>query len=61
MIFIIITWRILQVINFEPLLRKGRGTEARLLLLFLSIVIGTGISRFFLDVLQWSQDLQYLL
>ncbi|WP_026907707.1 DUF1146 family protein [Paucisalibacillus globulus] len=60
-IFIYITWRLMQTINFEPLIRKGRGTEARILILFLTIVIGTGVSRFFLEFLQWSQDLKFLL
>ncbi|WP_042143850.1 DUF1146 family protein [Paucisalibacillus sp. EB02] len=60
-LFIYITWRLMQTINFEPLIRKGRGTEARILILFLTIVIGTGVSRFFLEFLQWSQDLKLLL
>ncbi|MEN2767303.1 DUF1146 family protein [Ornithinibacillus xuwenensis] len=60
-IFIYITWRLMQTINFEPLIRKGRGTEAKILVLFLTIVIGTSVSRFFLEFLQWSQDLVYLL
>ncbi|MBC5635644.1 DUF1146 domain-containing protein [Ornithinibacillus sp. BX22] len=60
-IFIYITWRLIQTINFVPLIRKGRGMEARILILFLTIVIGTGVSRFFLEFLQWSLDLSYLL
>ncbi|GGA64366.1 DUF1146 family protein [Ornithinibacillus halotolerans] len=60
-IFIYITWRLMQTINFEPLIRKGRATEARILLLLVTIVIGTGVSRFFLEFLRWSQDLSYLL
>lgn len=59
-IFISITWRVLVAINFDPLIRKNRVTEARILLLFIAIVIGSGISRFFLEILQWSRDLLYL-
>jgi len=59
--FICITWYILQGINLNAFIRKGRETEAKILLLFITIVIGTGVSRFFLDILQWSQDLNYLL
>lgn len=59
-VFIVITWYVMQSINFEPLLRKNKTTEARILLLFISIIIGTGVSRFFLDILQWSRDLLYL-
>lgn len=59
-VFIVITWYVMQSINFEPLLRKNKTTEARILLLFICIIIGTGVSRFFLDILQWSRDLLYL-
>ncbi|WP_188456663.1 DUF1146 family protein [Virgibacillus oceani] len=60
LLFIFITWRLVQTINFDPLIRKGRATEARILLLFITIVIGTGVSRFFLEFLRWSQDLRLL-
>lgn len=60
LLFIYLTWRVLQTINFDPLIRKGNVTEAKLLLVFVSIAIGTGVSNFFLDFLQWSQDLLYL-
>ena len=61
-IFIYLTWRVIVAsINVEPLIKKGRVTEARILILFITIVIGSGVSRFFLEILQWSQDLIYLL
>jgi uncharacterized integral membrane protein (TIGR02327 family) len=60
LIFIYITWRVLLKVNFEPVIRKGHTTEGKILLLFLAIVIGTGVSRFFLEILQWSRDLIYL-
>ncbi|MFD1036847.1 DUF1146 family protein [Virgibacillus byunsanensis] len=60
LLFIFITWRIVQTINFDPLIRKGHGTEAKILLMFITIVVGAGVSRFFLEFLQWSQDLLYL-
>jgi len=59
-IFISLTWKVVVTINFDPLIRKGRVTEARILLLFITIVIGSGVSRFFLEILQWSRDLLYL-
>lgn len=61
LIFIFVTWRIMQSINFEPLIRKGHPAEARIFLLFIAIVVGAGVSNFFLDFLQWSRDLTYLL
>lgn len=59
-IFIYLTWKVIVTINFEPLIRKGRVTEARILILFITIVIGSGVSRFFLEIFQWSRDLTYL-
>lgn len=58
--FIYITWRLMICINFDPLIRKGREKEAQVLILLITIVVGTGVSRFFLDFLQWSRDLNYL-
>lgn len=59
-IFIYIAWTALQGINVEPFARKNKITEARIILIFIAIVIGTGVSRFVLDIIQWSQDLIYL-
>lgn len=60
-VFILITWRLLQAINLDGLIKKGRVFEARVLLMFLTITIGTAVSNFFLDYLQWSQNLKFLL
>lgn len=60
-LFISITWMAMQGINFEPLVRKNGVTEARIIIIFITIAIGASVSRFVLDILQWSQDLIYLL
>ncbi|GGH71061.1 hypothetical protein GCM10010978_06590 [Compostibacillus humi] len=60
LLFIYITWRAMLGMNFEAIIRKGRVTEARIFLLFIAIAIGTGVSRFFLDIVQWSGNLVYL-
>ncbi|GAB2551762.1 DUF1146 family protein [Gracilibacillus alcaliphilus] len=60
LVFIVITWYILQSINFDALFRKQKVFEARLLIIFITIAIGSTVSRFFLDLLQWSQQLIYL-
>ncbi|MFZ3578577.1 DUF1146 family protein [Virgibacillus sp. DJP39] len=60
LLFIAITWHVMQTINFDPLFRKGKIVEARILLIFIAIVIGTGVSRFFLDILTWSQNMIFV-
>jgi len=59
-VFIYITWIAMQGINFEFFVRKNRIIEARILIIFLTVAIGTTVSRFVLDIIQWSQDLIYL-
>lgn len=58
--FIWLTWRFMLKLNFEPIVRRGHVTEARFFLLFLAIVIGSGVSRFVLDIIQWTWDMVYL-
>ncbi|WP_324609861.1 DUF1146 family protein [Oceanobacillus damuensis] len=60
LIFIYITWRLLLSMNYEVIIKKGHTTEGRIFLLFITIVIGTGVSRFFLEILRWSNDILFL-
>lgn len=60
-IFIIITWRALQSIRFDVLFKKNKVKEAQLFMVILTIVIASILSHFFLDLLNWSQQLLYLL
>jgi uncharacterized integral membrane protein (TIGR02327 family) len=50
----------MQTINFDPLIRKGRAMEGKIMLLFIAIAVGTSVSNFFLSFLQWSSDLVFL-
>ncbi|MCT2535097.1 DUF1146 family protein [Aquibacillus koreensis] len=59
-IFIIITWYAIQSVNFDEWFRKMKVFEARILIIFITIAIGTTVSRFFLEFLSWSQQLIYL-
>ncbi|WP_035722489.1 DUF1146 family protein [Gracilibacillus boraciitolerans] len=60
LIFVIITWQVLQSLNFDELFRKHKVFEARILIIFITIAIGSTVSNFFLDFLQWAQQLIYL-
>ncbi|WP_138420727.1 DUF1146 family protein [Aquibacillus sediminis] len=57
LIFIIITWQVLQSLRIDPIFKKGRTFEAKVLMIFITIAIGTTVSKFFIDFLQWSQQL----
>jgi uncharacterized integral membrane protein (TIGR02327 family) len=58
--FIIITWKVLQAVKIDPVIRKGRVFETRVLMIFITIMIGSSVSNFFLDYLQWSSQLMFL-
>lgn len=58
--FIALTWRVIQGINFDPLVRKHKVLEARIIIIFVTIAIGTTVSNFVIDIIRWSQDLIYL-
>ena len=60
-LFIYITWFAVQSINVEFFIQKGKVREARLLMILITIAIGVTVSNFVLDLLNWSQDLLYLL
>jgi uncharacterized integral membrane protein (TIGR02327 family) len=55
--FIALAWWALQAIQFEKLLRANHVLQARVLYILVSIALGTTVSNFFLDYLQWSLQL----
>ena len=57
LVFIALAWWALQAVNFEKFLRPNRVMQARILYIFLSIIVGSIVSNFFLDYLFWSQQL----
>ncbi|CRK82656.1 DUF1146 family protein [Neobacillus massiliamazoniensis] len=61
LVFIALSWWALQAIQLEKLLRPNHVFQARLLYILLAIFIGSSVSNFFLDYLQWSKQLPYLL
>lgn len=58
--FIVITWWALQALNVDKLIRSNRILQARILLILLTIAIGSTVSNFFLDYLGFSNQLSYL-
>jgi uncharacterized integral membrane protein (TIGR02327 family) len=60
LIFLVVTWWALQALSIDKMIRANRVVQARLLLMLLTIAIGTSVSNFFLDFLSWSQSLPSL-
>lgn len=58
--FIALTWKLMLAVNFDVLIRKNYIGEARLLLVFLTIAIGTLVSNFVLDIIRWTLDIPLL-
>lgn len=50
----------LRAVMFEKWIRKHNVLQAQILYIFLSIVIGTTVSNFFLNISSWSRQLPYL-
>ncbi|WP_423800086.1 DUF1146 family protein [Neobacillus sp. SAB-20_R2A] len=57
LVCIAVSWWALQAIRLEKLLKPNHVFQARLLYILLAIFIGSSVSNFFLDYLQWSRQL----
>ncbi|MGQ0438710.1 DUF1146 family protein [Bacillus sp. B-TM1] len=55
-----ITWWALQGLHIERLMKPGKVMQTRVLLILVTIAIGTSVSNFFLDYLGYSKSLTYL-
>ena len=60
-IFIMMSFWALRGIRIENWIKKGHERQARVLYIFLSIVIGYTVSSFFLEFISLSKSLPYLL
>ena len=52
--FIGVAFYALQAIMPEKVIKKNRVFQAQILFIFLSIMIGTSVSNFFLEISYWS-------
>jgi uncharacterized integral membrane protein (TIGR02327 family) len=57
LVFIALAWWALQSIRIDKLIKPNHVFQARLLYILLAIFIGSSVSNFFLDYLQWSRQL----
>lgn len=61
LLFIALSWWALQAIRLDKILKPNHVFQARLLYILLAIFLGSAVSNFFLDYLQWSKQLPLLL
>lgn len=52
--FVGVAFYALQAIMPEKIVRKNKVFQAQILFIFLSILIGTSVSNFFLEISYWS-------
>ena len=50
----------LNAIRLDQFFKKGYPVQVQVLIIFLAILIGTGVSNFIIDLLQFSTQLKYL-
>ncbi|HEX6922215.1 MAG TPA: DUF1146 family protein [Bacillales bacterium] len=58
--FLVVTWWALQSFRFDVLLKNPSGPRARVLMILVTIAIGSIVGNFFFDYLYQSLRLPYL-
>ena len=58
--FIGVSFYALQALMIDKFIKKNHVFQAQVLYIFLSILIGTSVSNFFLTISGWSNQLPYL-
>jgi uncharacterized integral membrane protein (TIGR02327 family) len=61
LVFVALAWWALQSVRLDKLLKPNRVFQARLLYILLAIILGSSVSNFFLDYLEWSKQLPLML
>ncbi|UXR50801.1 DUF1146 family protein [Staphylococcus simulans] len=59
-LFICVAYWALNAIRLDQFFKKGYPVQVQVLIIFLAILIGTGVSNFIIDLLQFSTQLKYL-
>jgi uncharacterized membrane protein YwzB len=60
LLLILVTWRALRNMKVEQLFQIPSPIEARIIRLFIAILVGHGVARFFFDYLNWTSMLKYI-
>lgn len=59
-IFLIITWWALQIFRFDVFFKDPSDPRAKVLMILITVVIGSIVGDFFMNYLNWSLQLKYL-
>lgn len=60
LLFFAITWWTLMGLRIDLLIKPGKTGHAKVLMILLTIAIGSAVSNFFLNYLIWAQQLQFM-
>lgn len=60
LVVFVFTWWALQAVALEKLMKKGRTAQIRMLYILLTIAIGSLVSNFLLDYMNYAKSLGYL-
>ncbi|NSL52066.1 DUF1146 family protein [Calidifontibacillus erzurumensis] len=60
LLFFAVTWWTLMGVRIDLLIKSGKTGHAKVLMILLTIAIGSSVSNFFLNYLVWAQQLKYL-
>lgn len=60
LLFFAITWWTLMGLRIDLLIKPGKTGHAKVLMILLTIAIGSAVSNFFLNYLVWAQQLQFM-
>ncbi|MGA9287268.1 MAG: DUF1146 family protein [Anaerobacillus sp.] len=59
LVFLLITWWALQTVRIDIFFKNPNSPQAKVLMILLTLSIGSLASSFFLDYYNWSIRLQY--
>ncbi len=59
-VFIALSWWALQIVRWDLFLLRPSSPQAKILVIFLSIIIGSLVSGFFAQYFGWSNLIKYL-
>ena len=59
-VFICIAYLALNAVRLEQFFKKGDPLQVQICMIFLAILLGTAVSNFIVDLLQYSTQIKYL-